>query len=159
MLNPCRITPAGIFCTQVLFLSVFTLSDYLIHSIVGDHDDHVQVFLEDCGKLLRRHEAVGDMLRRTLMLGVNLFPAHTMGNRQRAVGLQKSNKTRNQTLGIRKMRKGVVYNDAFKSFSNSAVSTSPQRIVISGCGNFALAISTIFGEISIPVTEATPRAR
>ncbi len=123
----------GIAAVQTIqsFFLLF-LTDHLVHSLVRDHRGNSQMLSEDYRQIVRRHEAVGDVACRTVVVRVNLLTAHAVGHRQGSVGLEQAGK-------------------------KAVVSTSPQRIVTRSCKNFALAISAIFGEMSIPVTEATFR--
>ena len=69
---------------------------------------------EDYRQIVRRHEPVGDMACRSVVVGVDLLTAHAVGHRQGAAWLEQVGKCPNQTLGIGEMRKRIVDHDAVK---------------------------------------------
>ena len=105
----------GIAAVQTIqsFFLLF-LTDHLVHSLVRDHRGNSKMLSEDYRQIVRRHEAVGDMACRTVVVGVDLLAAHTVGHRQSAAGLEQAGERCDQTLGIGEMRKRIVDHNAVK---------------------------------------------
>ena len=59
----------------------------LIHISIGDHNLNLDIGIKNLFQAFRRHQSVGNLAGRTLMMAVNGFPALAVGHGQSAAFL------------------------------------------------------------------------